>query len=80
MTLTGTFAPLGRVGAGFAELAREALGHGAVRLRAWYRVMVTRRDLADMEDRMLADLGISRAQADFELSRSPWLAAQGRRR
>jgi uncharacterized protein YjiS (DUF1127 family) len=33
-----------------------------------------------MDDRMLADLGISRAQAQFELSRSPWDFAEERMR
>jgi hypothetical protein len=29
-----------------------------------------------MDDRMLSDLGISRAQAEFELSRSAWNIAE----
>jgi uncharacterized protein YjiS (DUF1127 family) len=33
-----------------------------------------------MDDRMLADLGISRAQAQFELSRSAWDIAEERMR
>ena len=39
--------------------------------RAW-RNFTTRRDLAEMDDRMLKDLGISRAQAHFEANRSIW--------
>jgi uncharacterized protein YjiS (DUF1127 family) len=37
-----------------------------------YRVAASRRDLAEADDRTLADLGISRAQARFEASRAPW--------
>jgi uncharacterized protein YjiS (DUF1127 family) len=40
-------------------------------VRAW-RNFTTRRDLAAMDDRMLQDLGISRAQAHFEVNRSIW--------
>jgi len=39
--------------------------------RAW-RNFTTRRDLAEMDERMLKDLGISRAQAHFEANRSIW--------
>ena len=39
--------------------------------RAW-RNFTTRRDLADLDDRMLQDLGISRAQARFEANRPIW--------
>ena len=36
------------------------------------RVATTRQGLADIDDRMLKDLGVSRAQAQFELQRSVW--------
>jgi uncharacterized protein YjiS (DUF1127 family) len=39
--------------------------------RAW-RNFTTRRHLAEMDDRMLQDLGISRAQAQFEANRPIW--------
>ena len=39
--------------------------------RAW-RNFTTRRDLADLDERMLKDLGISRAQAQFEANRPIW--------
>ena len=39
--------------------------------RAW-RNFTTRRDLAEMDERMLKDLGISRAQAHFEANQSIW--------
>ena len=41
-------------------------------LAAMWRAITTRRMLAEMDDRMLADIGISRAQAAFEADRLPW--------
>jgi uncharacterized protein YjiS (DUF1127 family) len=38
---------------------------------AW-RVLETRHGLAELDERMLKDLGISRAQAQFELRRPFW--------
>lgn len=32
----------------------------------------TRRELANLDDRTLQDLGVSRAQAEFEARRLPW--------
>lgn len=43
----------------------------ALLAHAW-RVINTRQGLVDLDDRMLKDLGVSRAQAQFELSRSVW--------
>ena len=43
-----------------------------VRLREAWRAASSRRQLAELDDRALADLGISRAQARFEASRAPW--------
>jgi uncharacterized protein YjiS (DUF1127 family) len=39
--------------------------------RAW-RNFTTRRDFAAMDDRMLKDLGVSRAQAHFEANKPIW--------
>jgi hypothetical protein len=36
------------------------------------RAVITRRHLAEMDDRMLADIGISRADALRESGRAPW--------
>lgn len=36
------------------------------------RTVMTRRMLAAMDDRMLADIGISRADAAMEADRLPW--------
>ena len=42
------------------------------RLRRAWQVIATRHILAEMDDRMLADIGISRAQAQLEANRAPW--------
>lgn len=40
--------------------------------RTMLRAAVTRRQLADMDDRMLKDIGISRVDALQEADRLPW--------
>ena len=40
--------------------------------RAMLRAALTRRQLAAMDDRMLKDIGISRADALLEADRLPW--------
>jgi uncharacterized protein YjiS (DUF1127 family) len=54
-----------RAGGGFGAAVRQRLA------RAW-RNFTARRDLAALDDRMLKDLGISRAQAHFEANRPVW--------
>jgi uncharacterized protein YjiS (DUF1127 family) len=51
--------------------ARAGAGISQVAAYVW-RVVTTRQALAEMDDRMLKDLGISRAQAQFEISRPVW--------
>jgi len=46
-------------------------GLGRVVAVLW-RAMSTRQGLAELDDRMLKDLGVSRAQAQFEMSRPVW--------
>ncbi len=41
-------------------------------LRRVLRAIESRRHLAEMDERMLADIGISRAEALREASRAPW--------
>ncbi len=41
-------------------------------LRAIWRAIQTRRQLAEMDDRMLRDIGISRLDALQEAERAPW--------
>lgn len=52
---------------------------GAV-LRRMVEAVRTRRQLAAMDDRMLADLAISRAEALREARRAPWDTAPASRR
>ena len=40
--------------------------------RAMLRAITTRRQLAEMDDRMLRDIGISRVDALAEAERAPW--------
>lgn len=50
-------------------MALKQFGH---EFRRALRVVTTRPDVSRLDDRMLKDLGISRAQAEFEASRAPW--------
>jgi len=59
---------------------RTALARAWATLGVWRRILRTRRDLAEMDPRMLSDLGISRAQAEFQLRATPWTLAAWRRR
>jgi uncharacterized protein YjiS (DUF1127 family) len=65
ISLTRSVPGMHRRHVSLAALVRDHLA------RAW-RNFTTRRDLAEMDDRMLKDLGISRAQAHFEANRSIW--------
>ncbi len=42
------------------------------RLAAWFQQAATRRQLADLDDRALSDIGIGRAQAQFLAERPVW--------
>ncbi len=46
--------------------------------RAW-RNAVTRREMAELDDRMLADIGLTRAAVLAEMDRFPWDGRPGRR-
>jgi len=58
----------------FGLLACPAPAPKAPRLgfRAMFRALQTRRQLAEMDDRMLRDIGISRVDALQEADRLPW--------
>lgn len=66
---------------------REGRGHGAAGwagrllalLRLAWQVRRTRRELAQMDDRMLSDIGIGRADAYEEARRAPWDTGSRRR-
>jgi len=60
--------------------ARQPAADGwAPWLARMLRAVRTRRDLAAMDDRMLADIGLSRADALREAGRRPWDLAERRR-
>ncbi len=65
---------VGRLGRGFGGGFGNAWRVVARAIRA----AGTRRQLTELDDRMLKDLGISRAQAQFEASRSLWDSATRR--
>ena len=68
-------------GRGFAQpVARP----GVVRqfldvLARIHHAIESRRQLAEMDDRMLSDIGISRAEALHEAARAPWDLSQPQR-
>jgi uncharacterized protein YjiS (DUF1127 family) len=72
MSITATVFLFAREGGSMGARVAGLAGRTGHALRIWLRTLVTRQGLSDIDDRMLADLGISRAQADFELSRAPW--------
>jgi uncharacterized protein YjiS (DUF1127 family) len=43
-------------------------------LWAWYRRYNQRQELRSLDDRMLADIGVSRAEADREARKPFWMA------
>ncbi len=61
---TFRFAPSGAM--------RSAIGYGWAVLVAMIRARGTRRMLGEMDDRMLADIGIGRGEAHHEAARPMW--------
>lgn len=66
--------------------ASPAIRSTAARGSAWFawlrramKAIETRHQLADMDRRMLADIGISRSEALEEAGRAPWDLAPRRR-
>lgn len=58
--------------------ARPSLAQRALaRLAEMRRARQTRRLLAEMDDRLLADIGIGRGEALTEASRAPWDISRG---
>lgn len=59
---------------------RPARGDGWLfALHRMLQAIESRRHLAEMDGRMLADIGISRAEASVEAARAPWDLAERRR-
>ena len=57
---------------GLAGLLRRAWANAWANLKQAERVVASRRNLRRLDDRMLSDIGISHAQAEFEAERKPW--------
>ncbi|MBN8892539.1 MAG: hypothetical protein BGP12_07390 [Rhodospirillales bacterium 70-18] len=57
---------------GLVARAARAIKRFGGQFRRALHVIATRPDVSRLDDRMLQDLGISRAQAEFEASRAPW--------
>ena len=56
-----------------AHPAADLLGQVARALHAWARAGRERRELGSLDDRMLADIGIGRADVERERGRQVWL-------
>ena len=63
-----------------------APAHRGQRAKGWmhaafrvFQAIESRRLLAEMDDRMLSDIGISRGDADHEANRAPWDLTPSRR-
>lgn len=68
------------IAASHACQARNAAPSGwFTRLRRTLQAIESRRHLAEMDRRMLADIGITRSEAREEAARAPWDLAPRRR-
>ena len=58
----------------FSSFPRRTPRVGALaeELRRFWRIVRTRQDLANLDERMLRDIGVTPAQARAELNRAPW--------
>ena len=68
---------------GFSHSTTGRTAHGPsawTRLRRIVQVVSTRNHLAEMDDRMLADVGLTRSDASAEMNRAPWDTEFRRRR
>ena len=72
MTENLTFLPLFRISAGIGAVAGTVWARARHEVAIAWRFLTTRRHLLEMDDRMLKDIGISRAQADYIASRTAW--------
>ena len=64
--------PAFSVSNGIASRFRPMLRVAGQGVAVGWRVLTTRRELLEMDERMLKDIGISRAQANFEANRWFW--------
>lgn len=64
-------------GRAFSPLGPTLRALGAL-VRLWLDLWSERQSLERLDDRMLADIGVSREEARQEASRAPWDRPQGR--
>jgi uncharacterized protein YjiS (DUF1127 family) len=69
MSATQMIQPASIALSGAASRLRPVLRHVGSGVAMAWRAFSTRRDLLEMDDRMLKDIGISKAQANFEAKR-----------
>ena len=67
------FSPLAGNRGSLEALVARAVGHFII-LQAWNERARQRRALGKLDDRLLADIGISRAAAAHEAAKQPWEA------
>jgi len=71
-----SLSPISRIGAAVGPHVALAVRTTWQGFRRAYKLALraetSRRNLQVLDDRMLSDIGISRAQADFEAQRKPW--------
>jgi hypothetical protein len=65
-------APVARPQIGLMTRISNGFGPGWNAFTEALDIIISRGQLTEIDDRMLQDLGISRAQANFEASRRPW--------
>jgi uncharacterized protein YjiS (DUF1127 family) len=69
MSATQMIQPASIAVSGAASRIRPLLRHVGYGVAKAWRAFSTRRELLEMDERMLKDIGISRAQANFEARR-----------
>ncbi len=73
MTQSAGISPLVESRGLLEVLVARAVGHFTV-LQAWNERARQRRHLSQLDDRLLADIGVSRAAAAQEAAKQPWKA------
>ena len=71
MNYSTGFAPLSGDHGTLEALVARAVGHFTL-LTAWYERARQRRHLSQLDDRLLVDIGVSRAAAAHEAAKRPW--------
>ena len=62
-----------KLGQASLERPRAQSGFSLAVLWAWYQRYLQRQELRDLDDRLLADIGVSRAEAEQESRKPFWM-------